>query len=461
MLPVPRRGLGPLLLFCFFLVACSGDGPDPKESVEGASATSTPPIPAATDVPSVTVNVLSYNVLYGAGVFREFDGRLPQGDRPIYGGRNRLPDVVDILRSHDADVIGIQEANGWDRGNPSVAEDVAVQLGMDFFLARGVDRGFHLVLLSRYEILEAEDISPQLGINGGIRARLRLPDGQDLHVFVVHFTPDAHDLVACQIKTLQQLAQPFYSERVVLMGDVNQIVRTPAVQQLVKGGWTNIADAGIDQVWVGPIAGAAVSGVEVDVAAPRGVSDHPPVAARVTFRQLPPEMTRVNVQASSEACDNPGAGLERLILGPEDRIDIPAIGLSAPLTVRALTSGAFPEPARDGVTVYDTAILPGHGGRPGSGNVILAAPSCCAFSNVGALRPGMEISIRHHDRIYGYKAVVVCRAPRDEFIRLKFETTDRPTLTLFPVPVGSEFIYALAESEVGYLPRVCPAGQPI
>ncbi|MCI0478074.1 MAG: hypothetical protein L0Y55_17670, partial [Anaerolineales bacterium] len=111
-----------------------------------------------TPTPLARFKILSYNILYGAGVERQYDA----GVLPHLVGKNRLPDLVSFVRTINPDVWSIQEANGWERGTPPVIQQVAQELGMNYHLAQ-TPGGFHLGLITKFEIVETENLSAEVG----------------------------------------------------------------------------------------------------------------------------------------------------------------------------------------------------------------------------------------------------------------------------------------------------------
>jgi hypothetical protein len=120
----------------------------------------------------------------------------------------------------------------------------------------------------------------------------------------------------------------------------------------------------------------------------------------------------------------------------DDRLRIPSIDVFAPLTLKIVPrSGQLPEPETpDDVVVYDFRELPGLGGMPGEGTLVLygqvdsgrkpckngtVPPPCAAvgfyFNN---LEPGAKVEVYWEKQRYVYTVVSTC----------SFETT-APNLT--------------------------------
>ena len=245
------------------------------------------PEPGAALTTPLAVRVMSYNILFGAGVDPEWE-RAAAGLSPFaYPGR-RWPQILEVIRAARPDIVGIQEAAGWQKGNPPFVQQAAAELGMHYFLAE-TGSGLHLALLSRFEISQAENLSAQVGNVGALRATLAV--GRLLHVFIVHLDPFSAATRAAEITALTQLMAPYLDHPTLLLGDLNfycqdQPAQCEEYRLLSQAGW-QLALAGeykLDQLWVWP-------GLEQPAQAlpfPPGlfeISDHYPIGAVL---ELPP-----------------------------------------------------------------------------------------------------------------------------------------------------------------------------
>lgn len=236
---------------------------------------------------------MSYNLLYGAGVDRAWDAALPIE----FTGRNRLSDVLSVIKKVDPQILGIQEANSWDKGTPTVIQHVAQELGMNSYLAR-TPGGFHVGLLSKFEIVETENYSSEIGKQGAMRAMLVAPGGERLNVFVAHLDPNVSDIRLCEVNALISLMQPYTQRRALLIGDMNFRPPSPEFARLAQAGWKSVAvepSWGIDQIWIYPSAAWDASSSLQTLFVPSGISDHYPVAAELT---LPPAIREATTLAT-------------------------------------------------------------------------------------------------------------------------------------------------------------------
>jgi endonuclease/exonuclease/phosphatase family metal-dependent hydrolase len=237
---------------------------------ETATATATP-------APVETIQVMTYNILIGGGLCPEIEPyAAQQGFHP-----DRFTKILDIIKKASPDIVGIQEANCWDRGTPPVFQKVASQLGMTGFLARGSE-DFRVVLLTRFKIVKAEDLR-DLGIgNGALYAKLMTPKGQVVHVFVVHLIPQAPEYRVAELESLLPKMQPYLKSNTILMGDMNfsGIAAGPEQQKLTQAGW-RLGTMGyytIDQIWTTPLLKRSLS-VLPFTHSKADPSDHVPIGA--------------------------------------------------------------------------------------------------------------------------------------------------------------------------------------
>lgn len=64
---------------------------------------------------------MSYNILFGAGadpVWEQRAARLSPFDYP----GNRLPEILQVVKAAQPDILGIQEAADWDNGSLPIVE---------------------------------------------------------------------------------------------------------------------------------------------------------------------------------------------------------------------------------------------------------------------------------------------------------------------------------------------------
>jgi len=240
------------------------------------------------------LTIMSYNVL-GGGL----------GAEPALAATYdwyRLDEILDFISDERPDILVVQEAFKWD----VFMEDIVSSLEMPF---HEHDEGGMLAIFSRYEIIEVEAWSHPF-TNGVMRAAIRLPDGDTLHVFNAHLTPDLAESIGGSSDGLRLhetlrligLMEPYSNELVILAGDLNfsavkmlQCVRLgnacrgPFAERaepgkaLLRADWDLVAyedcSFGLEQVWVPsalrPIVQELQLGTESETLA--RLSDHLPI----------------------------------------------------------------------------------------------------------------------------------------------------------------------------------------
>jgi endonuclease/exonuclease/phosphatase family metal-dependent hydrolase len=238
---------------------------------------------------STPLRVMSYNILYGAGATTDWEQKSANLSPYPYQG-NRLPYVLSVIRAAQPDIIGLQEVAGWEREPWPLVGQVAAELGMNYFMARSPS-GLNVVLFTRFQIIDAEDLSKQVGNVGALRATLVDDSGQLIYVFVVHLDPFSAETRERELEVLTGLMAPYLHSPTVLIGDLNMgCLNNPAhcreYQLLNQAGWQLgvWGDYLIDQVWTSPLLSQSVQPMSFP-AASFAISDHLPVGA---ILQLPP-----------------------------------------------------------------------------------------------------------------------------------------------------------------------------
>ena len=261
-----------LLTLAFCLLSCSS-------SREVSSSTGPASVKDSGEA-SVTLKVMSFNVLWGAGHDRRFDGNVSPRFR-----RDRLPELMVFLREAAPDILVAQEAAGWETGNPSVAEQIAADLGMNYVLAPDAWE-LHVVLFSKPPIVTAAYVSRLQGFNGvALMATLAVTPEAEVNVIAVHLNSMSGQTRSCQVEVLLDVAEVL-SGRTLLLGDMNFRPGAPQADALRAADWQLVraqAQWPIDQIWVDASA-SVTTGVWWDgLEAPARISDHWPVGVDITL----------------------------------------------------------------------------------------------------------------------------------------------------------------------------------
>jgi len=251
-------------------------------TIELITSTATEPAtitPTYTITPSPTpilnLKVMTYNILFGGGA-------IPNADD--YGfSDSRYEYLVKRILDADPDILGIQEALRWDERDPTIAEEFAKKLMMNYYLAPSPDN-LHLMFLSKFEIIDTENYSQEIG-RSAFRATVYVPDVGFFNFFVLHLDAFEYSIRKCQVKYLIPKMAPFLDERTIIMGDFNAAKDSPELLQLSDAGWIHVKHStegmcsNIDQIWISPQVDWKILSdwYQRDKSVPQ-ISDHLPVS---------------------------------------------------------------------------------------------------------------------------------------------------------------------------------------
>lgn len=252
--------------------------------------------------PHETITVMTYNILMGAGADTVSPANKEWAARAGYPG-DRLPRVLEVIKTADPDILAVQEAHQWDIGSPSVAQKVADELGMNYFIAESnAKNGEHVVLFTKFDIKEAESYPPPI-TKSALRAELVTPSGESIHVFVVHLSHVSYQTRMVELLFLVGEMEPYINDLTMLMGDVNfcdnpwlQFLsfllgakararhRRGAMQAAIlkEEGWRHCSGKGLDHIWASSrLAPYVQLGHKIPSELTSSASDHRPVVAKI------------------------------------------------------------------------------------------------------------------------------------------------------------------------------------
>ena len=241
---------------------------------------------------ALRLTVMTYNVLYGAGVNAEDEHIANRWSSGKYHG-NRLHRVISVIKHVNPDILGVQEASSWDKDGEAAAKQVAKELGMNYFVGRSERSRFHVALFSKFPIVSAKDFPDQFS-RAAIEAQIKLPDGRILHAFVGHFNL-ARDMKSqiAEIRCLAKQMRPCAFDLGVLMADANFTYgkRKDSTDALRASGFLIPPFIkGIDQIWTSrPLSGDVKAGPAIPSELTNGTSDHSPSVVIIT---IPPAMSK-------------------------------------------------------------------------------------------------------------------------------------------------------------------------
>lgn len=293
------------------------------DSIVKELSTDTPhPSPTAVSL-TRTINVMTFNILNGAGVETISAGDKQWLEEKGYPD-NRFDEVIRFVKMVDPDILGIQEAMGWELGNPTIAEQFATELSMNYVLGLDVHEksGLHHVgIFTKFEIIDVEDFGADFS-SAAVRATIQTPDGLKIHVFNAHLMmplreqsvvpPEHSDLSALDVNLLEAQslvseAQKYQNDAVIVLGDMNNYEYgfdilfenntfgdRPRPASIVehfrnagfyspRGKDNQVQPVSIDQIWVSSVFNNHFFSIPVPKGVPENVSDHQPVIAEIGY----------------------------------------------------------------------------------------------------------------------------------------------------------------------------------
>ena len=292
--------LGSILLMMALALACGGSSSSYDPLVTTPTFTRVLP----TKTPYITATVPSSDILtVTASALQAHTGAIRFLTYKLQGNSiEKVPDITTVLQAYNADVLAIQETNGWNADDFAIVKQMAADLGMEYIYCRGesslLDKNgntYDMVVMSKLEIKSSETYTDVH--NCLVRVEVASPGGQSVQVFATFIRPE-FDKVGCQnIEKLVGITEPFMQDIAVLMGSMNMpspgiVMGYPENQikcppMLVDAGWTHFtADSQVDQIW-GTQAlldnqSYKLPGVSQEPLAPkklvRSISEHSPLA---------------------------------------------------------------------------------------------------------------------------------------------------------------------------------------
>ena len=258
--------LFPLILIFILIAGSACQGSPPKLN--------SPAQPSLTPLPPKTATVAAL-VAREAGGIRLMTYNIYLGGSFNSGENEKIDLLISIVKTYNPDILGIQEANGWDQDNFAIADKVAGELGMNYvyckneFVDEGAEDGhtFDTIILTKFPIIDSEEYPEIINCLG--RAEVQLPDGQALQVFNIHVPYGK-----CQefFPKMLKVSEPYLDGPAVLMGDFNVVDPDwvaagkgygsgmdgcPELMEESDWVWLkgNFIEGKIDQIWVSPQLG--------------------------------------------------------------------------------------------------------------------------------------------------------------------------------------------------------------
>jgi len=191
--------------------------------------------------PADSIKIMSYNILFG-GIYPGYGWKPPYS---FYPG-DRLSLILDVFKIYNPDILGVQEATDWDKGDPPLVDSIAQVLNMDYVMAdKGTDQ---VVIFSKFEILQSQSYHEHL--HAGLKVLIKGPYDIPMRFFVAHLHPDPLKREE-ELQFLANTYKPRSDTLSVLMGDMNTNVET---FMSYNPGWDRAnLNKTIDQIWVSGI----------------------------------------------------------------------------------------------------------------------------------------------------------------------------------------------------------------
>ena len=299
--------VGLILFFSMALSSCIASSLPAPTPVEELTPTQT-----NTPSPLYSIKVMSFNILYGGGADPEWEKKL-QVLNSFWVGQDRLSNLKKFIKEVEPDIIGLQEAAGWENGNPSIVQAVAEELGMKYYYLSDHKEGIvqSEVLLSKFEISEAENWiwSFQEYEGYGLKAKITTPSGDGIYIYVVHLNGSVRGdtrFEVCEINALLLHIRPYMQEKIILMGDFNSDRTSQAFSTLKQSGLEPVqieSGRGIDQIWASPALVWSKTKWFKNVFVPIDISDHNPVAVEMEIYPVSKDLMPPNVIVTPNLID--------------------------------------------------------------------------------------------------------------------------------------------------------------
>lgn len=167
-----------------------------------------------------TITVMTYNILAGAGTDVVGSGWKEHAVERGYPG-NRLERVLEVIKAADPDILGIQEATYWDRGNPSLAQQVADELDMNYVIGESKNAGLHVILFTKFDVIKSESYPQPPFTRAALRVELLMPRGTHVQVFVTHLDSANRETRISELSFLSEELRLYEDDLAILIGDMN------------------------------------------------------------------------------------------------------------------------------------------------------------------------------------------------------------------------------------------------
>lgn len=127
--------------------------------------------------------------------------------------------MQDFTTEQDVDVLCVQEANGWNDGEPSLLQTLAKDTGLNNYVYGNSNTRFKLATLSRAPILHSQ-VHTESFWHSAVQTTIQLGE-QVLDLWNIHLNPGDEDSRLAEAKLLAALIDK--TKPAILMGDFNSL----------------------------------------------------------------------------------------------------------------------------------------------------------------------------------------------------------------------------------------------
>jgi exodeoxyribonuclease III len=135
------------------------------------------------------------------------------------GAQDDLSLLQDFVRQQDIDVLCVQEANGWNDGEPTQLERLAAETGLDSYVYGDSNTRYKLATLSRLPILRSQVYTDGFW-HSAIQTTIR-HDDETLDFWNIHLNPGDEDSRLAEAAKIVGMID--MAKSAIVMGDFNSL----------------------------------------------------------------------------------------------------------------------------------------------------------------------------------------------------------------------------------------------
>lgn len=138
------------------------------------------------------------------------------------GARDTSAQLEDFVVQQEIDVLSIQEANGWQDGDPSRLDQFAKNTGMESYVYGDSNSRFKLAIFSRLPIIGSAVYKEGLH-HCAVKATVEVND-EPLNIWNVHLNPFGEDQRLAEVRLIAKSLK--LNELTLIDGDFNSLSET-------------------------------------------------------------------------------------------------------------------------------------------------------------------------------------------------------------------------------------------